>query len=407
MYQLTCPACSTCVDRPFVRVGARAVCGKCEHTYQVAGDQLKHEVVIPEFSPSANPLLLGGAATKPPPPMKPAPKPAAPPTPEPEPEPRVHSEPPSPTVARMIAKRRAARRRKQQLVTLLIVTGVLLVIIAAGIFIGLKTTGNEAKNALTGTSGAEQTQAGNDSQETGTPDALTEPDISVLRAERLSPTLWEEIYSPFEPSMDPNEMQLGDDRIVSSGTVESVYIADVNASKKDTVELANVNLMLVDSSDMIFARAQVPIMLVGGPFLEEPSRKTLRVRIPKRLADRTIRVERRIEIVLSMNEPEKFTDMIVETEVDLDKPTLKITAYNPLTVSMQRAVFCINALDSEGEVVARYRLNWSDPVGPRERLVFKAALPTARQWGIRRWQVLAAAEPQQTFESSIDGVPSP
>ncbi len=402
MYELTCPSCAQKRVFPFLRPGARSVCAKCEHTWQISAEHIRHEVELIEPPAGENPLLLGATTPKPPPPMRPKPPAPPPPPPPPPPEPpKPHSEPPSPSVARMIAQRRAARRRRQQLVTLLVVFGVLLLLVI-GVAVGLNTQrGANIMNMLTGGGPpaiAPPTRApGAERKDTPPP-----PNLPIFTAERLTATDWEEVYQHYEHQLPSQLLRLSSGRLGGGTGAYSVYVADLVCEGRDVVELAMVDLLLIDSSEMVFGRCRLPLMLVGGSFNDEPGARTLRVKVPRRLADRTVRIESNVEIILTLSNAARFTDMLVEQSSGGTQSQLRLTAYNPLPKSLQRAVFFIQALDEEGEVLGRYRVNWTEPVGPRQRLELLAVVPVRDEASVRKWQVTGAAEPQRQFGPPAD-----
>ncbi|MCC6580932.1 MAG: hypothetical protein IT440_10865 [Phycisphaeraceae bacterium] len=436
MYELTCPACSHKVDRPFVRLGARAACEDCGHRFQILSEHMVRQVTLPpEESTEDNPLLLGGSKGKPPPPAtasrggsraagsaasespaaasgtsapaapagaatrSPATRaattetnaePAAPagPAPAATGDPTLHtppSPPPSPTVAKMIAQRRAARRRRQYLI-LLLVGGLLLTLMLVMLLVWYVTRGDNDTDA-----------GATDSAGRGVTDASSlPPDLTLCSAEPLSrDNRWLSIDES-KPAPDT------DSRLTVSGVKltrqgdRRTLVAELAAAGPDLVELAMLRLMLVGTNQRVFAYLDMPMMLVGGSdTAADRKRLNVVVAVPPELAGRATDALGRASVSMVIPGGAMFHSIIVKPVTRTDHTLLQVTAYNPLDRPLQRAVFCVMARSAGDQTLGQWRVIWTLPVGPRERVEFAVQVPLGDP--NVQWSVLGAAEARRMF----------
>lgn len=407
MYELTCPACKHQIQLPFLRVGALAVCRACGHRYAIQREHIARLATIPPDtgSPADNPLLLGGTTSKPPPPPRPAPPPEAPPKPPPaevgvpisvlvaQPpanleltpiQPILPHQEPSPDVARLIARRRAERMRYRRLIWIGSVFGVFFIVVAVALVTQMVHKNQSVTAVLAEWFGVSDVADGQ-APTVMSPVAL---DLPVAQTDRLSPSFWREVDEVLSLPLPESRVKLVDGRLgpVPGGSETMMYTAGITTNAYEVIELATLHMMLVDKNNRVFARCQMPLMLISAQEVDRRP-QPVTVAVPRRLADRTATIATWVQVQQIMNGGAMFSTVLHEP---VGKSGLKLTAYNPLGTAMQRAVFHIRAFNKQRETVCRWRVEWTQPIGPRQRVEFVALTPLKEEWDIDDWEVIGA-----------------
>jgi hypothetical protein len=148
-------------------------------------------------------------------------------------------------------------------------------------------------------------------------------------------------------------------------------------------------MKLIDRNNRVFAHRDMALMLLSGHKASSQSRP-MSVMIPQRLMDRTERIVTHIEPTVFIQGGAMFDKVIYERKGEGSETAIVITAYNPLGTAMQRAVFYIRAFDDNGDILARWKVEWNDRIDPRQRVEFATITRVQPQWKIAAWEVIGA-----------------
>ncbi len=409
MYELNCPACKHTVRRTFLRPGAQAVCSNCAHRFSIARENVKRLAAVPADTGQDrdNPLLLDGVVARPPQPHRASPSAAGrspmvdrdetdmagaalgdDPSPAATLKPlrpvHEHKEP-SADVARVIARHRAARQRRGKLITI----GVVCALAFIGFFVFVFTIMVSRNLSLGQAIGA---AFGKEVKSTDDNLAISGlvGEVRVVHAERISVTFWQDLeqVQVYDEKMPQSQVQL-EGTLVAESPQRSVYVARIKAGGMNVTEKAIIHLMLVDENGLIFAKHDMPAMLLSGhPTAQEP--RPMRIAVPQRLAERTKRVASWIEPTQLLQGGAMFNKVLYEPVRSGSHTALKITAFNPLGTAMQRAVFYIRAFNDRGETINRWSVQWNHGIDPRQRVEFAALMQVQESWQVTTWEVFGA-----------------
>jgi len=100
-----------------------------------------------------------------------------------------------------------------------------------------------------------------------------------------------------------------------------------------------------------------------------------------------------VQIVRKLTGGVMFDRVMAEPTGSGERASLRMTAYNPLSSDLKRAVFVIQAIDNRDELIGRWRVEWTQPIGARQRVELSAATPLLKTQAAVSWQVVAAGEP--------------
>ena len=400
MYEFACPACDHKVKLPFVRIGAMVACGGCGHRFQIQPEHVRRLVTAPADTglDSDNPLLLGLPPDRPPPPQRPPQRSRSrggggldvddsdiePADMLEAPKPKVSLRPIVPVlkhegagedVARVIAMHRAERSRGRRIAWIAAIGTVLAAAVVAALVIKM----------------------GPEDPDGGGPKRPAHVDPVIVSAVELQYDGWKQ-----EPNTPAPEAQQSDAVLVGGsfrpgppGSKKKMYLADVRVDSNDLIEQATLELYLVDDSDQVFARTEVPMMLLSASEAESGQRHPVTVPTPRWMANRHERVVSHVRLDEgAVMEGGVILDRVVCTpEVRGNVTRLAISASNPLDVAMVRAVFSIRAFNRETEIVGRWRVDWRYGIRPGQRLEFIAAIESKNTPTIDDWEVTGAAKP--------------
>lgn len=444
MYELTCPYCRHVASSSFVRKGAMARCAQCGRDYLIKAETYRRTAAeVPESlealsataatappaqaaapppaaparpapaTPTVRATPLPPAASNPgstPPPTQaggtPArPAPARPPagdSPRPAPAPVLdpgapnpNAPPPDPDVVRVLARR--ARKRQINPAARWLILFLLLSVFVVVVLVKYHEAQKRSQEGLNPLVGAETRPAIPASQPAHNNLPPVDQRVAILNAEALP--LAGKWFSADEPAKfnTPDPMiVLRKENVARLPDAGSYYEAEVVAQTFEFIETATVHLALVDANDHVFARTRLTLVL-----LNSQRSVPLRVDIPTELVNRTSRVDARIEAGPRLPGGVLFDDTLVEPVSAKKGFAVKITAYNPLTQPLKRALFLLTARDDKGRAVGQWQATWTQPIGSRQRVEFQSFIgaENAADW---HWEVAAAG----TTEPAPDAAPA-
>jgi hypothetical protein len=445
MYELTCPTCGQKATLSFVRIGAAVQCRPCGGRYHVLVAHVQRRVTLPAVEGEGpGPLVLGppivraaptrtsgvhrspnlqvqssppspaaaapsniGPATPPPPTRTPppptrapAPPAAAPPaTPVDDLDPQLPPALPPPSisaVAQMIARRKRQRRRAVAVRYLSVITVVLLVLVIIGYLMNVNMGGSRSAS------------------EDGTPTQATVPvprntslDGSslepVVSSRKIEPANWVSIdRAPQYDGQETDTIRLEQQAYDNRGPQVVLFTARVVCSSFDIIEEAVLMLELINRDGRAFSQTSVPLLLLNGSQMTQIS-----VPISRANYDRTERIGWEVQVVRKLTGGVMFDRVMPEPVGSPDRMALRMTAFNPLPSELKRAVFVIQATDARGELVGRWRAEWTQTIAPRQRVELVAATPMHGAAVGLNFQVIAAGEPAVVPPPSTPAEPAP
>lgn len=305
-----------------------------------------------------------------------------PPMPSPPPP---QGPPPDPDVVRVLARR--ARRRRTNPAALWLIFFLLLAVFVAVAMIAYTEVQRQKLAATLAARSPDFHQDRSASQPAAAAPKLApvDPQIAIVVAERL-PLVgrWFAADEPVKPAQRDALVELRRENIGRDGEGGSYFEAEVVAQSFEFVETATVNLGLVDENDRVFARTRMNLVL-----LNSQRSAPVRVEIAKELFHRTARVDARVTAGPKLPGGVLFEDTLIEPVSAKKGFAVKVTAYNPLTQPLNRALFLFTARDARGRAVGQWRANWAQSIGPRQRVEFQAFITddNAAGW---EWEVTAA-----------------
>lgn len=293
----------------------------------------------------------------------------------------------------MIAQRRARRRIRQQLTGLFVIVVLLAAAVGFGLYIGLKHNPHE-RQKQPGTPAAPA-----DPVETM---ANTSPQVPIVQAERLTPPTWRKVDELFiRPDVIARAVEVRDGLFVPAGPDSQTYFARLVMRSEQLIELANLHLLLIDANHRVFARAEVPLALIGGAMAigdsTDDDSGAIRIDVPRELSARQVEVASRVDVILTMRDGVRISKLLATPMGEGTKASVKIIAFNPTPRPLRRAIFDLRAMGFQGETLGRWRVNWTDTVAARQRVEFIAMTPLNSEWNVKEWKVLGAAEPEPDY----------
>jgi hypothetical protein len=127
----------------------------------------------------------------------------------------------------------------------------------------------------------------------------------------------------------------------------------------------------------------IPMVLLSS---QRP--RSLRVPIPASRYSRLSRVEWTIEVGHTFSGGVAFKDILIEPIASPRKAAVKITAYNPLSETLKRAVFLVTELDDHGHALGQWQMVWTQPIGPQQRVEFVSFIGIDAGKSVPRWEVI-------------------
>jgi hypothetical protein len=413
MYELTCPDCRNVMKTPFVRVGAVATCAKCKRQFPVTADGVRRVSASPGAAAAglagamagasavAASNVAGAAADE----FVPAtldtpdsPTASAPPIVSREPA-RETPRPTVPEAARSEAdevadqlapssRRRPIRPVRNRQKGPLILLALVAVLLAAGVGIGVYAWMSQPVST---------TQPG-DAPDAAEPDAGTpavelptlDHGVRIVQAQTLVPREWKTRAIGDPPSQQAGPVTLEDARVEYEGGGEpGTFRARVVASSFDMFESVGVTIYLLNQDNQPIATTDASVKLLTSHRPQE-----LEIAVPAELARETIEVDWRARPGPRLTSAVPYESRVVEpARVENNRTAFRIEAYNPLANTARRSLFLVTASDDGGRVVERWLVDWSEPVGPKQRVevaVITALKPERR---VAMWSITGVAVP--------------
>jgi hypothetical protein len=382
-----------------LRIGAQTSCSSCAHRFAIHHEHIKQLQTAPSEAEddTENPLLLGGVIAKPPPPHRAPPrsrgddallseaddgdlaetnlKPL---------QPVVEHQEPSEDVARVIARHRSRRQRRGKIIFAAVVVTLVFFGFIAAIITHMASKDLSFFQALVSVFGGETEES-----QVGAGISQLVGKHRVVPSKAMLPTFWEDVEEIFDGKIPPSQATLINIKTPKRSPQRSIFTAQVQISGQDVIEDAVLHMKLIDRNNRVFAHRDMALMLLSGHKASSQSRP-MSVMIPQRLMDRTERIVTHIEPTVFIQGGAMFDKVIYERKGEGSETAIVITAYNPLGTAMQRAVFYIRAFDDNGDILARWKVEWNDRIDPRQRVEFATITRVQPQWKIAAWEVIGA-----------------
>ena len=291
-------------------------------------------------------------------------------------QPVFKHEAPSEDVAKVIAMHRAQRGRTRKIIWLAVL-GVVLVSTAVALLIAKSNVAYQEDGGA---------KSGGDAGKT------TPAQVPRLDAIQMHSSGWEEVDEAIDPEMAGSSVKLVNGRLIDGSAGHKTYRAEVEVDGKELIELATLNLMLLDEDARIFARNSVPLMLLSPEHVRSSERHPVTVAVPQAMADRVSRVESWVQIhtVVDADAGRMLDKIVFEPRDSPIGAELNIEATNPLGAAMRRAVFFIRAFNRRHETLGRWRIDWRHRIPPGQRFEFNALINSHDIPEIDAWEVVAA-----------------
>lgn len=416
MYEMNCGSCGNVMRTSFVRYGAVATCSKCGVRFPVNSQTTRRVAAV-----SADADLLPGPAGAGPAvsatggavgagtsaqakgnvggnsiispgvssgdsqssaaaeraPSRPVRRPAQPP--------RVGQGPVQPTTAapelelakvvqdeRRAYPRYASRGRRVQKLLLLgvIFMGVLgLVVIGALISQSQRPFGGEYNASLPG----------------GHEFPSLDPALPLVTVYPVERPVWELSAEPLPELANPARVRFENQRFFRASTGQVMLQGTVELDSFEIYEGCVLHLRLISREGHVFAKTRVLLMALNG---QKP--RQISIDVPPELSQRMELVEYNAEATLAVSPGTAFEQIVyVATPWQKEHTALQITAYNPLSRPISRAIFVITAYNSTEQPEAQWTATWSQPVDAKQRIEFAVLLPVAKD-SVVRWDITGA-----------------
>ena len=457
MYELTCPSCGHSVKSSFVRIGAVVRCAGCEHRFRVAESHVTRQAPVQQPASSSPGDTLLDELDRPPDddPAEPqshhqadehgevaglsglsealaeatADEEAAAPAPSP---PVASGRSRGRKVSRMrrLAQQKARQRSQRTLTHLGIGLVVIILIMSLGVWYmsGPSPTPSDAQGQQNDTDSQNASHTGQRIDQP-LPD---EPGVVQLQTMRLDAEPWQRpSNTPFSPSFATDqrlsvsnvgmaygmqggpphlvaEVHLNEGAAVDQPTAPQSQAPDEASASPTTAPATQpiapqsasmvrgrlvlwprLHLNLVDVMGQVAAKTRVPVGMIHA---ERPA--SVRVPVPKDLAEQSLRVDARVKVTRSMGDAIRL-----EAEGELathgGRPYMRITVANPTRRAVQRVELAIRATDEQRRPLGQWRATWQGELGAQRRRRFQAPTPLNGQpyQRVANWTVEAVGAP--------------
>lgn len=221
-------------------------------------------------------------------------------------------------------------------------------------------------------------------------------DRITIKAERLQAPFWRiGDNSPYEEPNGTDPINLSHGDTTTGDEANITYIANYTVHTNNVIELAILNLSLIDSQNRVVATNQIPLTLLTDISMGLHSQDTIKVNIPNNFAKQMFKMGSYTEVQKFMGNSVAMREPTIESQIYGEDAVLLITAYNPLSKPLARSVFSIKAIDTNKNELAHWLVSWQRTVDPRQRVEFKVNIPISRDWKIGGWKLVAFGETEK------------
>ena len=210
-----------------------------------------------------------------------------------------------------------------------------------------------------------------------------EPQERKIQAQVLATKRWRVVDEPYVSPVHVGPVQIVDEQVVVTDRGRLEFSAQVKTTGDPPVHLATADLALVDFDERIFARREVELVV-----LNHLQPRQIRVKIPGDLAKRTMRVTSSVRGTMPAPDSIVIQGALVEAIGEGSQTSVRVVVSNPSDSGLAQAHFIVMALNDEKQPLARWRMDWPWPIGPRQQIVFTAQTPVEAGWGVHRWAVV-------------------
>lgn len=212
--------------------------------------------------------------------------------------------------------------------------------------------------------------------------------VPVVRAQWLQPQPWQMTVGLFEPELQTRFPVILSRTEVQVDPEGNQFLVGQLTSKGPSVIIdAQLYLTLVDEMGISLASTQLPIAIVSQQLPQQ-----VRLPLPSEFDAQSLRVVSRVQVTDQVPAAVLVEDLVVEQIGGGSRPSLRIIAFNPTYRPMFNMWFLFTAVDAQGNIVARWKANWSRTVESRQRVEFQVILPLPEGVHVDRWRVLAVGE---------------